>query len=134
MLLVVLLERRQQQRQGRSRRSGLSALVAEPGLLAGSDQRIAHARCFDIHAYPDADTTGLTTAQLQALSADIYRDYWDPTYVSTSGTVNQIYATSIQPNRTIPFRIPRMKAMVNAIYPGTPLSFTEWSAAFYERV
>ncbi|MGD0942617.1 MAG: glycoside hydrolase family 44 protein, partial [Terracidiphilus sp.] len=88
---------------------------------------------FDIHAYPDANTTGLTTAQLQALSADVYRDFWDPTYVSTSGTVNQIYATSIQPNRTIPFRIPRMKAMVNAIYPGTPLSFTEWSAAFYEE-
>jgi len=88
---------------------------------------------FDIHAYPDANTTSLTTAQLQALSADIYRDYWDPTYVSTSGTVNQTYATSIQPNRTIPFRIPRMKAMVNAIYPGTPLSFTEWSAAFYQE-
>ena len=88
---------------------------------------------FDIHAYPDANTSGLTTAQLQALSADIYRDYWDPTYVSTSGTINQVYATSIQPNRTIPFRIPRMKAMVNAIYPGTPLSFTEWSAAFYQE-
>jgi hypothetical protein len=88
---------------------------------------------FDIHAYADGNTTGLTTAQLQALSASVYRDYWDPTYVSTSGTVNQIYATSIQPNRTIPFRIPRMKALVNAIYPGTPLSFTEWSAAFYQE-
>jgi hypothetical protein len=88
---------------------------------------------FDIHAYPDANTTGLTTAQLRALSADVYRDYWDPTYVSTSGTIDQIYATSIQPNRTIPFRIPRMKALVNAIYPGTPLSFTEWSAAFYQE-
>ena len=88
---------------------------------------------FDIHAYPDATTSGLTTAQLQALSADIYRDYWDPTYVSTSGVINQVWATSIQPNRTIPFRIPRMKAMVNAIYPGTPLSFTEWSAAFYQE-
>ena len=88
---------------------------------------------FDIHAYPDANTSGLTTAQLQALSADVYRDYWDPTYVSTSGTVNQNWATQIQPNKTIPFRIPRMKAMVNAIYPGTPLSFTEWSAAFYQE-
>jgi hypothetical protein len=88
---------------------------------------------FDVHAYPDANTSGLTTAQLQALSADVYRDYWDPTYVSTSGTVNQQWATSIQPNKTIPFRIPRLKAMVNAIYPGTPLSFTEWSAAFYQE-
>ncbi len=88
---------------------------------------------FDIHAYPDANTSGLTTAQLQALSADIYRDYWDPTYVSTAGTINQPWATSTQPNKTIPFRIPRFKAMVNAIYPGTPLAFTEWSAAFYKE-
>jgi hypothetical protein len=100
--------------------------------VAWQDQ-IAGARTldvFDIHAYADANTSGLSTSQLKALSADIYRDYWDPTYVSTSGTVNQQWATSIQPNRTIPFRIPRMRALVNAIYPGTPLAFTEWSAAF----
>ena len=47
----------------------------------------------------------------------------------TPGT-NNTYTTSVEPNPGIPFRIPRMKAMVNAIYPGTPLSFTEWSAAF----
>jgi hypothetical protein len=88
---------------------------------------------FDVHAYPDANTSGLTTAQLQALSASIYRDYWDPTYVSTSGVVTQQWATSMQPKYSIPFRIPRMKAMVNAIYPGTPLAFTEWSAAFYKE-
>jgi hypothetical protein len=88
---------------------------------------------FDIHAYPDANTSGLSTAQLQALSADIYRDYWDPTYVSTAGVVTQPWSTSMQPKYSIPFRIPRMKAMVNAIYPGTPLAFTEWSAAFYKE-
>lgn len=88
---------------------------------------------FDIHAYPDADTTGMTDAQKKALAASIYRDYWDPTYVSTSGTVNQPWATSMQPSYSIPFRIPRFKAMVNAIYPGTPLSFTEWSAAFFNE-
>lgn len=85
---------------------------------------------FDVHAYPDANTSGLTKAQLQALAISVYRDYWDPTYVSTSGTINQQYATMMEPSKTIPFRIPRLKAMVNAIYPGTPLSFTEWSAAF----
>ena len=88
---------------------------------------------FDVHAYPDANTSGLTTAQLQALAASVYRDYWDPTYVSTSGTINQNWATMMEPNKTIPFRIPRLKALVNAIYPGTPLSFTEWSAAFYKE-
>jgi len=88
---------------------------------------------FDIHAYAEANTSGLTTAQLQAVSASVYRDYWDPTYVSTAGDINQIYTTTVEPNYTIPFRIPRMKALVNAIYPGTPLSFTEWSAAFYKE-
>lgn len=88
---------------------------------------------FDIHAYAEANTSGLTTPQLQALSASVYRDYWDPTYLSTAGDIEQIYTTSVEPNYMVPFRIPRMKALVNAIYPGTPLSFTEWSAAFYQE-
>ena len=37
---------------------------------------------------------------------------------------------SIEPLDGIPFRIPRMRALVNQIYPGTPLAITEWSAAF----
>lgn len=82
---------------------------------------------FDIHAYPDAPSES-TLASEQALAARIYRDYWDPTYVSESSTINQPYVTDIQPNRTIPFRIPRMRAMVNTIYPGVPLAMTEWSA------
>ena len=86
---------------------------------------------FDIHAYPDGpDTSGYTQAQKQALSLRIYRDYWDPTYTSESGAINQQWATFIEPKKRIPFRIPRMRAIVNMIYPGTPLSFTEWSAAF----
>jgi fibronectin type 3 domain-containing protein len=86
---------------------------------------------FDIHAYPDGpSTTGYTQAQLQALAVRIYRDYWDPTYVSESSTINQQYTTYIEPDKTIPFRIPRLRAIVNMIYPGTPLSITEWSAAF----
>ena len=86
---------------------------------------------FDIHAYPDADLTGLTDAQKQALSASNYRDYWDPTYVSKA--TNYPGITSMQTIYSTPFRIPRMKAMVNAIYPGTPLAFTEWSAAYYKE-
>jgi hypothetical protein len=83
----------------------------------------------DIHAYPDTpDTSGWTTAKKRALATRIYRDYWDPTYVSESGSINQPWATQIQPNKTIPFRIPRMRAVANATYPGTPLAFTEWSA------
>jgi len=86
---------------------------------------------FDIHAYPDGpDTSGFTQAQKQALTLRIYRDYWDPKYTSESGSINQNWATFIQPKKRIPFRIPRMRAILNMIYPGTPLSFTEWSAAF----
>jgi hypothetical protein len=86
---------------------------------------------FDIHAYPDGpDTSTWTQAQKQALSARIYRDYWDPTYVSESGDINQYWTTFLQPNKTIPFRLSRMRAIVNMIYPNTPLSVTEWSAAF----
>jgi len=86
---------------------------------------------FDIHAYPDGpDTSHYTQAQKQALSLRIYRDYWDPKYVSESPAINQQWATFIQPKKRIPFRIPRIRALVNMIYPGTPLSFTEWSAAF----
>ena len=86
---------------------------------------------FDIHAYPDGpDTSGFTQAQKQALELRIYRDYWDPTYVSESGDINQQWTTQIEPNKTIPFRIPRMRAIANMIYPNTPMSFTEWSASF----
>lgn len=83
---------------------------------------------FDIHAYPTPGTSGLTVQQSQLVAANAYRDYWDPTYKSTSGDMGP-WTTNMQPNQTYPFRIPRMKALVNAIYPGTPLSFTEWSAA-----
>jgi hypothetical protein len=86
---------------------------------------------FDIHAYPDGpDTSSYTFAQKQAVATSVYRDWWDPSFVSPSGTINQIYTTSIQPNYKTPFRIPRMRAMVNMIYPGTPLAITEWSAGF----
>ena len=86
---------------------------------------------FDIHAYPDGpDLSALTLTQKQALAVSIYRDYWDPTYTSPSGTINQPWTTQIQPKKETPFRIPRMRAIVNAIYPDTPLAITEWSAEF----
>jgi fibronectin type 3 domain-containing protein len=86
----------------------------------------------DIHAYPDGpdDLGSDTLAQKQAAALRIFRDYWDPTYVSESSGINQPWATMIQPLRTIPFRLPRLRAMLNMIYPGTPLSITEWNAAF----
>jgi hypothetical protein len=84
----------------------------------------------DLHAYPDTpNTSSYTLAQKRALALRIFRDYWDPTYVSVGSDIDQKWTTFIQPKKTIPFRIPRMRAIVNMIYPGTPLSFTEWNAA-----
>jgi hypothetical protein len=49
--------------------------------------------------------------------------------VSESGTVNQEWATFTQPDKTVAFVLPRMRAMANSIYPGTPVSITEWNGA-----
>jgi len=85
---------------------------------------------FDIHAYPDTpDMSTWTQSQKQALALRIFRDYWDPTYVSESSSINQPWVTQMQPNKTIPFRIPRLRAIANAVYPNTPVSITEWNAA-----
>jgi hypothetical protein len=85
---------------------------------------------FDVHAYFNGPpTNGMTTAQVRAAALRETRDWWDPTYISESGTVNQPWCTSIQPDKTIAFVIPRMRAMANSIYPGTPVSFTEWNGA-----
>ncbi len=84
---------------------------------------------FDIHAYPDADTNGLSQAQLQALAVKIYRDWWDPTFNSAASyIVNGGFSN--EPLDGKPFRIPRMRALLNQIYPGTAFSITEWSADF----
>ena len=85
---------------------------------------------FDVHAYPETSAKGLTTAQGQALALSSTRDWWDPTYISQAwfGT-NSV--TTNQPLDTKPFRIPRVRALANAIYPGTPVSFTEWNFASY---
>jgi hypothetical protein len=80
---------------------------------------------FDIHAYADGGpTNNFTNAQLQAATVKAAGFYWDPATVNQD--TNNNYTTSEEPNPGIPFVIPRFKAMVNAIYPGTPLSFTEW--------
>jgi len=87
---------------------------------------------FDVHAYfngPD-NLGSLSTAQKQAAALRATRDWWDPRYVSESGAVNQNWATFTQPNKTVAFVIPRMRALANSIYPGTPLSITEWNGAW----
>ena len=57
----------------------------------------------------------------------IYRDWWDPTYTSEASYIEN-GGFSMEPMDSKPFRIPRMRALLNAIYPGTQFSITEWSA------
>jgi hypothetical protein len=87
---------------------------------------------FDLHAYfgDNISTTGFTNPQLRAEVAKYVRTYWDPTYYNAGDDADWI--TTTEPNRGVTFMIPRMKALVNAIYPGTPLSFTEWESFFNE--
>jgi hypothetical protein len=85
---------------------------------------------FDIHAYPDGpDISNYTLAQKQALAVRVFRDWWDPAYTSESWINGNTGVTQIQPVPYNPFRIPRMRAILNMTYPGTPLSITEWNAA-----
>jgi hypothetical protein len=85
---------------------------------------------FDVHAYFNGPSTnGMTTAEVRAAALRETRDWWDPAYVSESGTVNQKWATFTQPKKTVAFVIPRMRALANSIYPGSPVSITEWNGA-----
>ena len=83
---------------------------------------------FDVHAYvgPNIDTSKFTNAQKRAAAGMVYRTYWDPKYYNAGNDADWI--TTTQPNRGVTFLIPRLKALVNAIYPGTPLSFSEWES------
>jgi hypothetical protein len=128
---VVLLEWCEWQRPERTRRSGFPALVAQRSLLARSDRwhpLLGCVRCSWLSRW--GEYGGWTPALIQALATRIYRDYWDPTYTTESGYKDNAFVTLIEPKPSVPFRIPRLRAIVNAIYPGTPLAFTEWSAAF----
>ena len=85
---------------------------------------------FDVHAYFNGPSTnGMTTAEVRAAALRETRDWWDPTYVSESGTVNQEWATYLQPNKTVAFVIPRMRALAKSYDPEAAASFTEWNGA-----
>ncbi len=84
----------------------------------------------DVHAYFNGpSSSGMQPAQARAAALRETRDWWDATYVSESGTVNQNWATQTQPSKTVAFVIPRMRALANSVYTGMPVSFTEWNGA-----
>src|SRR6266568_1822339 len=81
---------------------------------------------FDLHAYTEASGTGLSLAQQRTLTLRVTRDWWDASYTSEAWFGSNSVTTN-QANDTKPFRIPRMRAVLNSIYPGTPLAMTEWN-------
>ncbi len=89
---------------------------------------------FDIHAGfgDNIDTTFATPAsQLRKRASQYVRTYWDPTYYNAGDDAS--WMTTTQPNRGVTFLHPApFTGLVNAIYPGTPLSFTEWESFFNE--
>jgi hypothetical protein len=83
---------------------------------------------FDVHAYTDVDLSQLNLANQRALALSITQDWWNPSF-HTPAWFGTNSVTSGQPLDGNPFRIPRMRAILNTIYPGTPLAFTEWNFA-----
>lgn len=83
---------------------------------------------FDLHAYPETSGSGLSLSQQRVLALNDTHDWWDPTYTSQAW-FGGVSVTNEQPNDNMPFRIPRVRALLNSIYPGTPLAFTEWNFA-----
>jgi len=82
---------------------------------------------FDIHAYPDVDTSKLSDTDAAALRLRSTRDYWDPSYLQEGYIGTDQNATQTQPRRNYPARIPRLRALLNSVYPGTAFSITEWN-------
>src|SRR5713101_1186314 len=82
----------------------------------------------DLHAYPETSGNGLPLSQQRTLALTDMHDWWDPNYTSQAW-FGSVGATNEQPNDHTPFRIPRVRAIANMIYPGTPVGFTEWNFA-----
>lgn len=82
---------------------------------------------FDIHAYGDYDTNVVSPEEGDGRKIRSPRGMWDPTFRSEGGIGMKNDATATQPNMNVPAIIPRFRAMVNAIYPGTQFAITEWN-------
>ena len=83
---------------------------------------------FDLHAYPETSGNGLSLSAQRVLALTDTHDWWDPTYTSQAW-FGGVSVTNQQPNDHMPFRIPRVRAIANMIYPNTPVGFTEWNFA-----
>jgi hypothetical protein len=97
------------------------------GAIADADRHARKQRLdvFDIHAYPDYNSSG-PPAVVDGSMLRAPRGWWDPTFISEGGIGTTNNATATQPDMHAPAIIPRFRAMVNAIYPSAKLGITEW--------
>ncbi len=85
---------------------------------------------FDIHAYGDVDTGGKTEVEANAMRLRSTRQWWDPSFVPEGGYGKNHDMSRTQPVINNLAVIPRMRAMLNGIYPGTEkFAISEWSFA-----
>lgn len=69
----------------------------------------------DIHYYPEGIYNDDASPEVAAHRLRAPRSLWDPSYVDESWIGEAVYL------------IPRMKALIEAHYPGTKLGFSEWN-------
>ncbi|HVP10078.1 MAG TPA: glycoside hydrolase family 44 protein, partial [Phycisphaerae bacterium] len=75
---------------------------------------------FSLHYYPQAGETGTDTSQsMQLIRNATTRSLWDPNYKDPSWIGHDVGQAV--------YLIPRMKAWVNAYFPGLPIAITEYN-------
>ena len=94
-------------------------------LEAASGERLLD--YLDVHYYPDGVFLGGEDPASSAHRLRASRSLWDPTYTDESWIGTSTDAAPNQPSPNEVMLIPRMKALIDAHYPGTGLAITEWN-------
>jgi hypothetical protein len=82
----------------------------------------------DLHYYPESGNSDSgPVADRHNWRIRSTREWWDPTYRAEGSSGRDSWWAPGEPNQYYPQVIPRMKALIEAYYPGTPLAFTEWN-------
>ena len=81
----------------------------------------------DIHYYPNDVFNDDTSAPVRAERLRSTRSLWDPTYTDEGWIGTDQWATQTQPDWNEVQLIPRFKALVADLYPGTGLAIGEWN-------
>lgn len=81
----------------------------------------------DVHYYPEGVFLGGEDPATSAHRLRASRSLWDPTYTDESWIGTSSDAAPNQPSPHEVMLIPRLRALIDAHYPGTGLAITEWN-------